>query len=98
MGWSKLQGLGIGKLETYFLKVGFEKYPSDHTLFTKSEEGKVLIVSIYVDHPIFTGNDEVLFNEFKVSMKNEFHITDLKKMKFFLGVEVIQNSKGIYMS
>ena len=86
------------RIKAYFLESGFEKCPSEHTLFTKTEEGKALVVSIYVDDLIFTGNDEKLIKEFKVSMKNEFDMTDLGKMKFFLGVEVVQNSKGIYMS
>ena len=85
------------RIKAYFLESGFEKCPSEHTLFTKTEEGKALVVSIYVDDLIFTGNDEKLIKEFKVSMKNEFNMTDLGKMKFFLGVEVVQNSKGIYM-
>ena len=77
-------------IEAYFFKEGFEKHPSKHTLFTKSEEErKVLIVSIYVDDLIFTCKDDVLFNEFKASMKNEFDIIDLGKMKFFLDVEVV---------
>ena len=58
----------------------------------------MLIISIYVDDLIFTGNDETLVKEFKVSMKNEFDMTNLGRMKFFLGVEVMQTSKGIYMS
>ncbi|KAJ8765763.1 hypothetical protein K2173_014885 [Erythroxylum novogranatense] len=52
-------------------------------------EGKVLIVSLYVDDLIFTGNDELLFAEFKRSMQLEFDMTDLGKMKFFLGLERI---------
>jgi hypothetical protein len=39
-----------------------------------------------------------MFESFKKSMKIEFDMTDLGKMKYFLGVEVLQNSKGIYLS
>lgn len=56
---------------------------------------KVIIVSLYVDDLIYTGNDSVMCESFKRSMQCEFEMTDLGKMKFFLGVEVSQNSEGI---
>ena len=58
----------------------------------------VLIVSLYIDDLIFTGNDERMFEDFKASMKLEFDMTDLGKMKYFLGVEIMQNSEGIFLS
>lgn len=75
------------------------KCPSEHTLFTKAEEGgHVLIVSIYVDDLIFTGSDKEMMENFKSAMKEEFDMTDLGRMKYFLGVEVIQNIEGIFIS
>lgn len=77
---------------------GFEKCYSEHTLFVKTNEiGKILIVSLYVDGLIFTGNDEMMFTEFKNSMLRDFDMTDLGKMRYFLGIEVLQTSEGIYI-
>ena len=86
-------------IEAYFVKEGFERCNCECTLFIKrGDGGKILIVSLYVDDLIFTGNDESMFVKFKNSMKLEFHITDLGKMKYFLSVEVLQNPEGIYIS
>ena len=86
-------------IEAYFMKEGFEKCDYEHTLFIKTrKEGKVLIVSLYVDDLIFTGNDELMFTDFKRSMKDEFDMTDLGKMRYFLGLEVLQRSDGIFIS
>lgn len=64
----------------------------------KTEGGnKILIVSLYVDDLIFTGNDEEMLRKFKSSMKDEFEMTDLGRMKFFLGVEVMQDEDGIFI-
>ena len=53
------------RIEVYFMKECFEKCDYKHTLFIKtSKEGKVLIVSLYVDDLIFTRNDELMFTEF----------------------------------
>ncbi|CAJ2672444.1 unnamed protein product [Trifolium pratense] len=86
------------RIEAYFTKEGFERCPYEHTLFVKqSETGNILIVSLYVDDLIFTGNDDNMFKEFKKSMEKEFNMSDLGKMHYFLGVEVIQNEEGIYI-
>ena len=86
----------IGK---YFIREGFERSCSDHTLFIKKQEkNNILIVSLYVDDLIFTSNDMSMVKDFKNSMKNEFEMTDLGEMKYFLGVEVLQSNYGIHIS
>ncbi|CAL8156633.1 unnamed protein product [Prunus armeniaca] len=86
------------KIENYFLNEGFERCSHESTLFVKTKAGgKILIVSLYVDDLIFTGNDACLIEEFKCSMKSKFEMTDLGKMRYFLGVEVLQSSKGIHL-
>jgi hypothetical protein len=86
-------------IESYFMKEGFEKCTHEHTLFVKtSAGGKILIISLYVDDLIFTGNDESMYAEFKKSMMVEFDMTDLGKMRYFLGVEVLQKTDGIFIS
>jgi hypothetical protein len=37
-------------------------------------------------------------DEFKAAMKNEFEMTDLGLMKYFLGIEVEQSAQGIFIS
>ncbi|GAU34012.1 hypothetical protein TSUD_212730 [Trifolium subterraneum] len=86
------------KIESYFIKEQFAKCPHEHTLFVKNGEGdKILIVSLYVDDLIYTGNDNRMMEEFKSSMKEKFAMTDLGKMKYFLGVEVSQSPQGIFI-
>ena len=38
-----------------------------------------------------------MMSEFKNSMLREFDMSDLGKMRFFLGIEVLQKSDGIYI-
>ncbi|KAG6526041.1 hypothetical protein ZIOFF_016016 [Zingiber officinale] len=47
---------------------------------------------------IFTGTDDFLFQEFKKSMMVEFEMSDLGMMHYFLGMEVVQSTKGIFIS
>lgn len=85
-------------IESYFTKEGFERCPYEHILFIKAGGGgKILIVCLYVDDLIFTGNDEHMFVEFKNSMMHEFDMTDLGKMRYFLGIEVMQRPESIFI-
>lgn len=54
-------------------------------------------MSLYVDDLIFTGNDEDMLKNFKESMKKEFDMSDLGRMKYFFGVKMVQNSDGIFI-
>jgi hypothetical protein len=57
----------------------------------------ILIVRLYVDDLICTSNDLHMIHGFKVSIKKEFAMTDLEKMEYFFGIEVIQFEKGIFI-
>lgn len=85
------------RIEGYFAREGFRKCHCEHTLFVKAEKGDVLIVSVYVDDLIYTSSSETMIVEFKRSMEEEFAMTDLGKMKYFLGVEVVQDEQGIFI-
>lgn len=61
-------------------------------------ENDTIIASLYMDDLLYTGNNAYLIDEFKESMKKQFDMTDLGNMRHFLGVEVTQNSKGIFIT
>ena len=79
------------RIEAYFLKEEFEKCPQEHTLFIKkSSQGTLLFVCLYVDELIYTGNDDTLLSSIKHFMMKEFDMMDLGRMRYFLGLEVLQ--------
>ncbi|KAL0433702.1 UNVERIFIED_CONTAM: Retrovirus-related Pol polyprotein from transposon RE2 [Sesamum latifolium] len=80
------------------MKEGFEKCDYEHTLFIKWQDEKIVIISLYVDDLIVSGNDELMLTEFRNSMKNEFEMTDLGRMRYFLGLEVLQKPDGIFIN
>jgi hypothetical protein len=86
------------KIESYFNEENFEKCSHEPTLFVKhGNNGNIIIVSLYVDDLIYTGNNMEMMEAFKRSMKDKFAMTDLGKMKYFLGIEVTQCDKGIFI-
>lgn len=82
----------FSRIEAHFVSEGFQRCHSEQTLFVKTNKGKILIVSVYVDDLIYTGDDELMIAEFKNSMMRWFDMTDLGKMRFFLGIEVLQKN------
>ena len=55
----------------------------------------MLIVCLYVDDLIFTGDYGIA--DFKIVMESEFEMTDLGLMKLFLGIEYQQSESGIFI-
>ncbi|KAK0587736.1 hypothetical protein LWI29_027914 [Acer saccharum] len=87
------------RIDSFFLKNGFKRCPYEHTLYTKeAENGNFLIACLYVDDLIFTGNSVIMGNDFKRSMMNEFEMTDMGLLHYFLGIEVKQTNEGIVIS
>ena len=53
------------------------------------------MVCLYVDDMIYIGN--LMLEDLKTDMKNEFEMTNLGLMKYFLGMEVTQTTQGIFI-
>jgi hypothetical protein len=82
------------RIDTYLIKSGLNQ--NEPTLYTKMDQhGKILIVCLYVDDMIYTENLEL--TSFKHAMQSTFEMTDLGIMKYFLGIEVDQSTKGIFV-
>jgi hypothetical protein len=47
---------------------------------------------------IFTGNNPSMFEDFKKTITQEFKITDIGLMSYYLGIEVKQMEKWIFIS
>eukprot|EP00268_Persea_americana_P053619 TRINITY_DN60865_c0_g1_i1.p1 TRINITY_DN60865_c0_g1~~TRINITY_DN60865_c0_g1_i1.p1 ORF type:complete len:349 (+),score=54.58 TRINITY_DN60865_c0_g1_i1:103-1047(+) len=87
------------RIDSYFQENGFLKCSYEPTLYIKStSNGSMLIVCLYVDDLIFTGNDPSMFAEFREAMCSNFEMTDMGLMSYFLGLEVLQTSVGIFVS
>ncbi|GJU04142.1 putative ribonuclease H-like domain-containing protein [Tanacetum coccineum] len=85
-------------LATYLLSNGFQRGKIDQTLFIKSQKGHILLVQIYVDDIIFGSTKKELCDEFEKLMKDKFQMSSMGELTFFLGLQVQQKKKGIFIS
>lgn len=86
------------EIDKYFAKSGFEKSHSEPTLYIMKQGASILIVSLYVDDLIFTGNDESLLQKFKKDMMSTYEMSDLGLLHYFLGIEISQTKGEIFIS
>lgn len=86
-----------GQIDGYFIKKSFHRCKSEPTLYIKTEGTSIIIVSLYVDDLIFMGNDHKMLQDFKADMMKTYEMNDLGLMHYFLGIEMSQNDKGIFI-
>ncbi|GJZ06282.1 ribonuclease H-like domain-containing protein [Tanacetum coccineum] len=86
------------KLTTALVKHGFEQSKFDYSLYTKHRSGIFIALLVYVDDIVITRSDIDGINEFKLFLSTKFLIKDLGSLKYFLGIEVIDNDLGLCMT
>nr|GEV59786.1 ribonuclease H-like domain-containing protein [Tanacetum cinerariifolium] len=87
-----------GKLTSTLIENGFSQSKFDYSLYTESDKVVFLALLVYVDDIIITGNSVYEIEKFKVFLKSKFMIKDLGKLKYFLGIEVVDTDKGICLN
>lgn len=87
------------KINSFFVDAGFSRSMSDPSLYVKKGKGDtILVVCLYVDDMIYFGTNSQLVTEFRRNMKDKFEMTDLGHLRYFLGMEIIQEEGGIFLS
>ena len=75
------------QIDSYFTKIGFTKSETDENLYQIVVEGDILIIVLYVDDLILTG-DEQLIHSCKEDLAKEFEMKDMGLLHYFLGLEI----------
>ncbi|GJQ89296.1 retrovirus-related pol polyprotein from transposon TNT 1-94 [Tanacetum coccineum] len=85
---------GILRKEVY----KFSKGTVDPTLFIKREGKDILLVKIYVDDIIFASTKPDLYESFSKIMCSKFKMLMMGKLSFFLGLQISQSPRGIFLN
>ncbi|GJS74167.1 hypothetical protein Tco_0707008 [Tanacetum coccineum] len=86
------------ELSNFLMSKGFTKGTIDPTLFTIRYKEDILLVQIYVDDIIFGSTNPKYSKKFEKLMHNRFEISLMGKMKFFLGIQIHQSLRGIFIN
>ncbi|GKE34263.1 retrovirus-related pol polyprotein from transposon TNT 1-94, partial [Tanacetum coccineum] len=85
------------KLSSFLIEHHFTKGIIDLTLFTRRHGDDILLVQIYVDDIIFGSTKPVFLTRFAKLMKDNFEMSMIGEMKFFLGLQVHQSPREIFI-
>ncbi|GKD53226.1 retrovirus-related pol polyprotein from transposon TNT 1-94 [Tanacetum coccineum] len=86
------------KLSSFLIEHGFTKGIIDPTLFIRRHKEDILLVQVYVDDIIFGSTNPDFSKCFVNLMKNNFEMSMMGELKFFLGLQVHQSPRGIFIS
>ncbi|GKA71848.1 retrovirus-related pol polyprotein from transposon TNT 1-94, partial [Tanacetum coccineum] len=85
-------------LSSFLISQQFAKGAVDPTLFTRHVGNDILLVQIYVDDIIFTSTNTAMCNEFANQMTNKFKMSMMGQISFFLGLQISQSPRGIFIN
>ncbi|GKD11003.1 retrovirus-related pol polyprotein from transposon TNT 1-94 [Tanacetum coccineum] len=83
-------------LSKFLLAHGFSKGVVDPTLFI--QKTYTLHVQIYVDDIIFASTDPKYCDRFSNEMSSKFQMSMMGQISFFLGLQISQNPRGIFIN
>jgi hypothetical protein len=86
------------KINHLFLTLGFKHCEYDHNLYVLHDNGDTLIVVVYVDDLVMTGNNIDLIFRLKKQLVDTFDMTDLGLLHYFLGLQVLPLTDGLFLS
>jgi len=83
------------KLSLLLLSSRYVQAHADHSLFIKDIGSAFTALIVYVDDIVLTDNCTSEIIKIKDTLHSHFHIKDLGRLKYFLGIEVAHSSKGV---
>jgi hypothetical protein len=86
------------RLRDFLLSKDFKIGKVDITLFTKRIGKDLFVHQIYVDDIICGSTKELFCEEFGKMMSNEFEMSMIGELSFFLGLQIKQLKDGIFVS
>ena len=86
------------KFSYILLNFGFVQFKANYSLFTYTKGSSFIVLLVYVDDILLTGNDPDCISALKLQLDTKFGLKDLGSLKYFLGLEVVRSEKGISLN
>ena len=78
--------------------MGYTASPYDSALFLRRIDKGTILLLLYVDNMIITGDDLSDIQELKDFLSQRFEMKDLGHLSYFLGLEITHSTDGLYIT
>ncbi|GJS47889.1 retrovirus-related pol polyprotein from transposon TNT 1-94 [Tanacetum coccineum] len=86
------------RLKAFLIKHEYKMGMVDNTLFTKKKSLNLIIVQLYFNDIIFVSTCQDMCDEFAKIMHDEFEMSMMGELNFFLGLQIKQMEDGIFFN
>ena len=86
------------RFSKFFMEKGFLSGGVDTILFLKKNKHDMLVAQIYVDDIIFGAINQSLCEHFAKKIQNEFEMSMMGELTFFLDLQVKQSKDEIFIN
>jgi hypothetical protein len=83
---------------TYIISLGFVEAKSDTSLFIFRRSTDTVYLLLYVDDIVLTASSATLLQQTISAIKQEFTMKDLRPLHHFLGVSVLHQDDGLFLT
>jgi hypothetical protein len=88
----------FGRFSEVVLKFGLQRCQTDHSVFHLHTSAGYILLVVYIDDIVITGDDSGGIARLKQFLQDQFHTKDLGKLRYFLGIEVVRSRTCINLS
>ncbi|OMO73140.1 Integrase, catalytic core [Corchorus capsularis] len=85
------------ELRAFLLSFGFRQSHSDSSLFIFQRDEVVTYFLVYVDDILLTGTSNSHLQEVVSALSNKFSLKDPAPLSYFLGIDAIRTSSGLFL-
>ena len=88
----------FAKFSSTISRLGYITNHYDSTLFLRRTNKDTILLLLYVDDMIITGDNLNGIQELKVFLNQQFEMKDLGHLSYFLGHEITHSTDGLYIT
>ena len=88
----------FGKFNQAVEEFGMQKSKFDHSVCYRNSSSGIILLVVYANDIVITGSDSKDISSLKSFLQSQYHTKSLGMLRYFLGIEVMQNKHGIFLS